>query len=219
MTFKAEPEDVFPLGVFLNSPVRNLRDLLFYRREITRKLCFNFFLKEGSIFFQFLLFFELFLPFRFGFSSTFFGRLLDWDLFFQIPLNRQITQWEMNGLEVNAGTLVGCFKAIMAFITPLYNLLVEVSRSQKHWHVDETRWLMFLEKPEKVGYRWWLCFASSQVTVFVVNSSRSSKVPLKHFGKQAKGIINVDRYSAYHVLGLIQRQLCWYHVRRDFVRA
>lgn len=157
------------------------------------------------------------------FSTAFLALAIVQKYFFQIPLNRQIAQWEMNGLEVNAGTLVGCFKAIMVFLTPLYNLLIEVSRSQKHWHVDETRWLMFVEKPGKIGFRWWLwVFASKQVTVFVVDSSRSSKVPLKHFGDKAEGIINVDRYSAYHVLtvtGLIQRQLCWYHVRRDFIHA
>ena len=90
------------------------------------------------------------------FSTSFLSLAIVQKYFFQIPLNRQIAQWAMNGLEVNAGTLIGCFEAIMAFLTPLYNLLVEVSRSQKHWHVDETRWLMFVEKPGKIGYRWWL---------------------------------------------------------------
>lgn len=155
------------------------------------------------------------------FSTAFLSLIIVQKYFFQIPLNRQIENWAMEGLDLNAGTLIGCFKTILKFLTPLYNLLVETSRTQNHWHVDETRWLVFTETPGKIGYRWWLwTFVSKQVTVFVVDPSRSSKVPLTHFGKEAKGIINVDRYSAYHVLeGQLQRQLCWYHVRRDFVRA
>jgi len=155
------------------------------------------------------------------FSTAFLCLIMVQKYFFQIPLNRQILQWAMEGLEVNAGTVIGAFKTIMDFITPLYNLLVTVSRAQKHWHVDETRWLVFVETPGKASFRWWLwVFASKQVTVFVLDSSRSSQVPKRHFGQDAQGVINVDRYSAYKVLeGQLQRQLCWYHVRRDFIRA
>jgi len=155
------------------------------------------------------------------FSTAFLCLIMVQKYFFQIPLNRQILQWAMEGLEVNAGTVIGAFKTIMDFITPLYNLLVTVSRAQKHWHVDETRWLVFVETPGKASFRWWLwVFASKQVTVFVLDSSRSSQVPKRHFGQDAQGVINVDRYSSYKVLeGQLQRQLCWYHVRRDFIRA
>ncbi len=155
------------------------------------------------------------------FSTAFLCLIMVQKYFFQIPLNRQILQWAMEGLEVNAGTFIGAFKIVMDFITPLYNLLVTVSRAQKHWHVDETRWLVFVETPGKASFRWWLwVFASKQVTVFVLDSSRSSQVPKRHFGQDAQGVINVDRYSAYKVLeGQLQRQLFWYHVRRDFIRA
>jgi len=155
------------------------------------------------------------------FSTAFLCFIMVQKYFFQIPLNRQILQWAMEGLEVNAGTIIGSFKTILDFITPLYNLLVTVSRAQKHWHVDETRWLVFVETPGKASFRWWLwVFASKQVTVFVLDPTRSSQVPKLHFGQDAQGVINVDRYSAYKVLeGQLQRQLCWYHVRRDFIRA
>lgn len=155
------------------------------------------------------------------FSTAFLCFIMVQKFFFQIPLNRQILQWAMEGLEVNAGTIIGAFETIMKFITPLYNLLVDVSRTQKHWHADETRWLVFVETPGKTSFRWWLwVFVSKQVTVFVLDPSRSSQVPKQHFGPDAQGVINVDRYSAYKTLeGQLQRQLCWYHVRRDFIRA
>ncbi|KJS87660.1 IS66 family transposase [Desulfosporosinus sp. BICA1-9] len=155
------------------------------------------------------------------FSTAFLCFIMVQKYFFQIPLNRQIQQWAMEGLEVNAGTIIGAFKALMEYIIPLYDLLVAVSREQKHWHVDETRWLVFVETPGKTSFRWWLwVFASKQTTVFVLDPSRSSQVPKGHFGQDAQGVINVDRYSAYKTLeGQLQRQLCWYHVRRDFIRA
>ncbi|CAA7603376.1 Transposase IS66 family [Acididesulfobacillus acetoxydans] len=141
--------------------------------------------------------------------------------FFQIPLNRQIRQWELEGLDIHAGTLTGCFQTIGAFLVPLYALLIETSRSETHWHVDETRWMVFAEKEGKQGYRWWLwTFVSKRATVFVLDPHRSKEVPQKFFGQTARGIINVDRYGAYCVLdGQMLRQLCWLHVRRDFIRA
>jgi len=45
-------------------------------------------------------------------------------------------------------------------------------------------------------------------------------VPIEHFGKNASGIIKVDRYAGYLALvGMMRRALCWYHVRRDFIKA
>lgn len=155
------------------------------------------------------------------FSLAFLVFMIVQKYFFQIPLNRQIRQWELEGLDINAGTLIGCFQAIHAFLVPLYTLLIEASRNETHWHVDETRWMVFAEKEGKKGYRWWLwTFVSKRATVFVLDPHRSKEVPQKFFGQTAHGIINVDRYSAYCVLdGQILRQLCWLHVRRDFIRA
>lgn len=87
------------------------------------------------------------------FSTAFLVLAVVQKYFFQIPLNRQIQQWAMEGLEVNAGTIIGRFKTIMEFLTPLYSLLAETSRTQSHWHVDETRWFVFTETPGKTGYR------------------------------------------------------------------
>jgi transposase len=47
-------------------------------------------------------------------------------------------------------------------------------------------------------------------------------VPEAHFGSEASGVLEVDRYSGYKAmaqvkLGLIVLAFCWAHVRRDFV--
>ena len=66
------------------------------------------------------------------------------------------------------------------------------------WHADETRWLVFEEKEGKQGYKWYLwVFRSESTVVYVLDPSRAAEVPEGHFGKDAAGILVVDRYSAY----------------------
>jgi len=72
-----------------------------------------------------------------------------------------------------------------------------------------------------VGHRWYLwVFRSASTVVFRLDPSRSAKVPQGHFGEEATGILNVDRYSAYKTMlpdGRILLAFCWVHVRRDFL--
>ena len=69
------------------------------------------------------------------------------------------------------------------------------------------------------GHTWYMwAFLSSSTVVFTLHPSRSSEVPVAHFGADAAGILNVDRYAAYKVLlegGRILLAFCWAHVRRD----
>lgn len=154
-------------------------------------------------------------------SNTFWGYLLIQKYFFQIPLHRQLTQLSMQGLTLLAGTVLGGFEKLFTLLDPLYDALVAFSRTEEHWHADETRWLMFVEKVGKANFRWWLwTFVSEKVVAFVLDPHRSGKVADDYFGPDAKGTVNVDRYSAYHCLeDRIERALCWYHVRRDFIKA
>jgi len=58
--------------------------------------------------------------------------------------------------------------------------------------------------------------------IYLLDSSRSHEVPEAHFGPQASGVLEVDRYSGYKAMaqvksGLIVLAFCWAPVRRDFV--
>jgi transposase len=58
--------------------------------------------------------------------------------------------------------------------------------------------------------------------VFVLDPTRSHDVPEAHFGDDAEGIMNVDRYSAYKAMAQVKAKklilaFCWAHVRRDFL--
>ena len=156
------------------------------------------------------------------FSNNFWAYLLTAKYFFQIPLHRLNTMLLMHGLSVSEGTLTGGFKLLLQTLLPLYNLLAEINRSEHHWHVDETSWMSFVTVEDKKHRKWWMwVFVSPKTALFILDERRSSQVPYAHFGQQANGILNCDRYSAYKKLtnlnGGLVKALCWAHFRRDFI--
>jgi transposase len=137
-----------------------------------------------------------------------------------MPLYRIIRMLEMDNLSVSQGTLTGGLQKIAALLQPLYVLILERSRAAKHWHMDETRWMVFAELAGKASHRWWLwVIVTDETCAYIVDPSRSADVPRSHLGDDAEGILSADRYAAYKALGqAILVAYCWAHVRRDFIR-
>ena len=158
------------------------------------------------------------------FSVGFWVWLILEKFLFQRPLYRVRKVLALQGLTVSQGTLTGGLNRIGDLVQPLYAKILERSRSARHWHMDETRWLVFEEIEGKEGHRWWLWVVVSKDTCsFILDPSRSAEVPKAHLGKDAQGIMNVDRYSSYKAFAavreLIKLAFCWAHVRRDFLRV
>jgi transposase len=153
------------------------------------------------------------------FSCGFWTEVLLLKYLHAMPLNRMISMLEMKGLTVSAGTLCGGLQKIEPLLRPLYQRLVAHCRSARHWHMDETRWMVFAELAEKKGYRWWLWVVlSDEACVYILDPSRSAAVPKNFLGEDAEGHLSVDRYSAYKTLSKsIKLAWCWAHVRRDFI--
>jgi len=143
-------------------------------------------------------------------------------LFFQ-PLHRVLAELRGHGLLLPAGTITDGLQKLVPLFEPLYKHLSEHNRAAEHWHCDETRWRVFVKRPDKVGFVWMLwVFAAKDSIVFVLDPTRSHDVPEGHFGDDAEGIASVDRYSAYKAMaqvkaGHIVLAFCWAHVRRDFL--
>ena len=139
------------------------------------------------------------------------------------PLHRVLAELRGNGLDLPAGTITDGLQKLVPLFEPLYEQLCEHNRAADHWHCDETRWLMFVKRPDKAGFVWMLwVFVTKESIVFVLDPFRSHDVPEGHFGDDAEGIANVDRYSAYKAMaqvkaGKIILSFCWAHVRRDFL--
>ncbi len=65
----------------------------------------------------------------------------------------------------------------------------------------------------------WLWVAVTPlVTFFQIALSRCTDAARNLLGDDFRGILNSDRYAAYSWVGLGQRQLCWAHLRREFIK-
>ena len=141
---------------------------------------------------------------------------------FQRPTNRLLLDLATHGLCLPQGSLTDGLKRLAPLFTSLVDKIIEHQRLAKHWHADETRWMVFISIEGKQGHRWFLwMICSADTVVFILDPSRSAKVPIDHFG-DAQGIVSADRYSAYKVVAKLGKLLiayCWAHVRRDFLEV
>jgi transposase len=140
------------------------------------------------------------------------------------PMHRLLQDWEEQGLHLSPGTVTDGLHKLAALFEPLQQALHEQLRGQSHWHADETRWQVFAEQAGKVGHRWYLwVFHTPTVAYYVLDPSRSSKVPSCVLQGVDKGILSVDRYSAYKRYAAMHPgvclSFCWAHQRRDFLRV
>ena len=153
------------------------------------------------------------------FSVAFWCKVVVDKFMMQIPIHRQLFQMKLNNLHISKGTIFNSFKRLSEYLLPLYEQFRQESQREHHHHADETRWKNFIEVEGKKGFNWWLwIFVGKKVVFYIVDKSRSAKVPRQHLKDAVARILSVDRYSAYKTLAdLIQLAFCWSHVRRDFI--
>jgi transposase len=117
-------------------------------------------------------------------------------------------------------------KSSRRFFAPLYEAIQAQSRQAPLCLMDETRWEVFVEQPNKGSHRWWLwVVVTHQTRLYIVAPSRSAAVPKAYFGYEPaearcryEPMVVVDRFKAYAFLKeLLQLAYCWAHVRRDFL--
>jgi transposase len=141
------------------------------------------------------------------------------------PTQRLLEQWRLLGLDLAAGTITDGLQRLEPLLGPIMTALLQRNRQSHYQQADETRWLVFVEQQGKIGFGWWLWnFNSEDTVVYILDESRSHRVPEDHYPPQAGGVLMVDRYSAYKAMlqvknGTLILVFCWAHVRRDFVRV
>jgi transposase len=127
------------------------------------------------------------------------------------------------GLDLPQGTITDGLKRITPLLEPVYEAILARNAGSFYRQADETRWSVFVEQEGKIGHLWWLwSFLGEDTTAFRLEPTRSHDVPEGHYAKKAKGILMVDRYSAYKAMaqvksGVVKLAFCWAHVRRDFI--
>jgi len=78
-------------------------------------------------------------------------------------------------------------------------------------HVDETGW------PEGEKQKWLWINATPEVTIFRIMGGRGQTEAREIIGRGYPGTVNTDRYAAYHWVDAYRRQLCWAHLKREFL--
>jgi transposase len=141
------------------------------------------------------------------------------------PTERLLGSWRLLDLDLAPGTVTDGLRRLEALLRPIYQALQERNRQGNLHQADETRWPVFVLVEGKEGYGWWLwVFLGPDTVVFLLDVSRGHEVPENHYRAESRGVLVVDRYSAYKAMswvkqGLIVLAFCWAHVRRDFIRV
>src|SRR6056297_1221164 len=93
-----------------------------------------------------------------------------------------------------------------------YEQIAEQMKRAGVVHLDETSYRL----EHKSGWLWGAITAG--LSLFRIAGSRAGQVAREMLGEGFPGIVVSDRYSGYHWLKTIQRQLCWSHLKRDFTK-
>ena len=112
--------------------------------------------------------------------------------------------------EISLGSIPAQEQGVSAALAQSVEEAQAYVRQQPYANVDETGW-------RQMDQRAWLWVAAtSLVTVFIVLGTRSAAGFKRLLGESFEGIVGSDRWSAYHWLDPLRRQLCWAHLKRDF---
>ena len=127
---------------------------------------------------------------------------------------------QLFGLKIAPSTLSQQERYLQAALDPIYSALKAEMRNQAVQYMDETSFRQGNgdgQNPD--AKRAWLWVQTSPLlTVFTLALSRGQTVVEELLGPDFQHKIVSDRFSAYEVLPLKQRGICWAHLIRDFQR-
>jgi transposase len=118
------------------------------------------------------------------------------------------TLWQTDVSVGSTGSLEQAVSAALA--SPVVEAGSYVQR-QPVRNADETGWR------EKRQRRWLWISVTPLVTIFRLVKTRGAAGAKELLGEVVWGIIGTDHYAGYHWLDPRQRQLCWAHLKREFV--
>ena len=116
----------------------------------------------------------------------------------------------LHGLELSLGTVAAIEQRVSTALAEPVQAAQQYVTQQPSHYVDETGWR------EGSNQHWLWVHATEAVTVFRLLAARGKTQAQAVVGAQFKGVVNTDRYNAYHWIAPNRRQLCWAHLRRDF---
>jgi transposase len=113
--------------------------------------------------------------------------------------------------EVSVGSITALEQAVStALATPVAEAQQYVQQ-QPVRNADETSWR------EKTKRMWVWISVTPLVTIFQLLKTRGAAGAKEVLGEKVWGTIGTDHYAGYHWIDPRQRQLCWAHLKREFV--
>lgn len=117
---------------------------------------------------------------------------------------------DLFGVDLAVGSVSACEQAASAAVATAVVQAVRHVRQQPVIHVDETGWRQRRQRA------WLWVAATTWVTVFLVHARRGTGAA-RALLRGTQAILVTDRWSAYQAWPLARRQLCWAHLRREWV--
>jgi transposase len=113
--------------------------------------------------------------------------------------------------EVSVGSVGTLEQAVSAALATPVAEAATYGQRQPVRNADETSWR---EKTKRV---WLWISVTPVVTSFRLLKTRGATGAKELLGEVVWGIIGTDRYAGYHWIDPRQRQLCWAHLKREFI--
>jgi hypothetical protein len=113
--------------------------------------------------------------------------------------------------EVSVGSIAALEHAVSAALAAPVVEVAQYMQRQPVRNADETSWR------EKTNRLWLWISVTPLVTIFRLLKTRSAAGAKELLGEAVWGIIGTDHYAGYHWIDPRQRQLCWAHLKREFV--
>jgi transposase len=114
-------------------------------------------------------------------------------------------------IKLTAGGLSDQWRRLAEILEDWYEAIRQEALRSAVLHADETSWRV-------MGKTHWLwCFATSDLTYFMIDRCRGSPALMKFFTQEFSGTLVSDFWGAYNKVLCARRQLCLVHLLRDFL--
>ena len=116
------------------------------------------------------------------------------------------------GLKISVGTVSNAEKMTADALEKPTQEILDYIQNADVKHADETG-------DKQKGHKRWMWVATTLlVAVFLIRTTRATIDAQALLGVKLRGILISDRYSSYTYIDDSQRQFCWAHLLRDFLK-
>jgi transposase len=117
---------------------------------------------------------------------------------------------EVLGVPLATGSVINAEAEMAAALEPPYAQAERAVQQAAVKNADETGW-------SQAGTLCWLWMAvAGTVALFKIVTGRGHAALRSLLGPSIRGVVSSDRWTAYGIIDLFCRQVCWAHLKRDF---